>query len=141
MARKIVVVGYGLAAHRFVSRLLEADEEFDVTVYAGGPDGPYDREALPGLVAGRFGPAQVELPDLVDERLTVRRGVRAMALDRTHRLVHGSDHWVAPYDALVLATGANAVLPPIRGLRTADGTDLLRGVYPAHTLEDFRLLA
>lgn len=137
MPRKIVVVGYGLAAHRFVSHLLEGDEDVEVTVYAGGPSGPYDREALPGVVAGRYGAEQVELPELGDARLTVRHGVRATALDRTHRVVHGSDQWVEPYDALVLATGANAVLPPIRGLRTADGTDLLRGVYPAHTLEDF----
>jgi NAD(P)H-nitrite reductase large subunit len=141
MARKIVVVGYGLAAHRFVSRLLEGDQELDVTVYAGGPNAPYDREALPGLVAGRHGAEQAALPELSDPRLTVRHGIRATALDRTHRLVHGSDHWAVPYDTLVLATGANAVLPPIRGLRTPDGTDLLRGVYPAHTLEDFQQLA
>jgi assimilatory nitrate reductase electron transfer subunit len=141
MPGKIVVVGYGLAAHRFVSRLLEGGQDVEVTVYAGGPNAPYDREALPGVVAGRLGAGDVELPALSDPRLTVRHGVRATALDRTHRLVHGSDHGIERYDALVLATGANAVLPPIRGLRTADGTDLLRGVYPAHTLEDYAHLA
>jgi NAD(P)H-nitrite reductase large subunit len=58
-----------------------------------------------------------------------------------HRLVHGSDQWVQPYDTLVLATGANPVLPPIKGLRTADGEDLLPGIHSAHSVADFRRLA
>src|SRR5260221_240818 len=53
MAKKIVVVGYGLAAHRFVTRLLAGDEDLDITVYAGEDDAPYDRTRLPDLVAAR----------------------------------------------------------------------------------------
>ena len=184
-AKKIVVIGYGLAAHRLVTRLLSGDEDLEVSVYSGESDAPYDRTRLPDLVAGRrmavgglgFGgagasgetgggagaggmvgaagraetgvfavPAAVpaeaafSLPIPDDPRLRVRHGIRATALDRMHRLVHGSDRWVEPYDALVLATGANPVLPPIRGLRTADGQDLLPGVHPVHTLADFRAL-
>jgi assimilatory nitrate reductase electron transfer subunit len=166
-AKKIVVIGYGLAAHRLVTRLLAGDEDLEVSVYAGEADAPYDRTRLPDLVAGRRmtlagasaelaagtgardsvavpvavpGEAALALPIPDDPRLRVRHGVRATALDRMHRLVHGSDRWVEPYDALVLATGANPVLPPIRGLRTPDGQDLLPGVHPVQTLADFRAL-
>jgi NAD(P)H-nitrite reductase large subunit len=145
MAKKIVVIGYGLAAHRLVTRLLAGDEDLEVTVYAGEADSPYDRSRLPDLVAGRLGAGStassaLALPIADDPRLRVRHGVRATALDRMHRLVHGSDQWVEPYDALVLATGANPVLPPIRGLRAKDGQDLLPGVHAVHTLDDFRTL-
>src|SRR5260221_4349159 len=135
MAKKIVVVGYGLAAHRFVTRLLAGDEDLDITVYAGEDDAPYDRTRLPDLVAGRVGSEAVALAAPDDPRLRIRHGVRATALDRMHRLVHGSDQWVEPYDTLVLATGANPVLPPIRGIRTRDGLDLLPGVHAVHTLD------
>jgi assimilatory nitrate reductase electron transfer subunit len=154
MTRKIVVVGWGLAAHRLVTGLLAADADVDVTVYAGEGGIAHDRTALPGTLVGArehgattfdpstgFDPSAAVLPTLTDPRLNVRAGVRAMAVDRMHRLVHGSDQWVQPYDTLVLATGANAVLPPIRGLRTADGEDLLPGVHSAHNVSDFRRLA
>ena len=145
MTRKIVVIGYGLAAHRFISHLLAVDssapDDLEITVYAGEAASPYDRSQLPGLVSGRYGPEGVALPPVTDPRLRVRYGVRANGLDRMHRLVHGSDGWVEPYDVLVLATGANPVLPPIRGLRTAEGDDLLPGVHAVHTLDDFLALS
>ena len=137
MTRKIVVVGWGLAAHRLVTGLLAADADVDVTVYAGEGATAHDRSALPGILTG----ADAALPDPTDTRLNLRAGVRAVAVDRMHRLVHGSDQWVQPYDTLVLATGANPVLPPIKGLRTADGEDLLSGIHSAHNVADFRRLA
>ena len=140
MAHRIVVVGYGLAAHRFVTRLLESDADLDVTVYAGDLESPYDRTRLPEVVAGRVPAAAVILPALSDPRLHILHGVRAIALDRMHRLVHSSDHWVARYDTLVLATGADPVLPPIRGLRDAEDQTLLPGVHSIHTLDDIRAL-
>jgi NAD(P)H-nitrite reductase large subunit len=140
MTRKIVVVGWGLAAHRLVTGLLAADTDtaVDVTVYAGEGAVAYDRSALPGTLAGA---TAAVLPIPTDPRLTLRAGVRAVAVDRMHRLVHGSDRWIQPYDTLVLATGANPVLPPIRGLRTDDGEDLLPGVHSAHSAADFQRLA
>jgi NAD(P)H-nitrite reductase large subunit len=139
-AKKIVVVGYGLAAHRFVTRLLEGDDDLDITVYAGEPDAPYDRTRLPEVISGRVPSSAVALPPPTDPRVRIRQGVRATALDRMHRLIHSSDQWVEPYDALILATGANPVLPPIRGIRTPDGQDLLPGVHAVHTLNDIRTL-
>jgi assimilatory nitrate reductase electron transfer subunit len=151
--RKIVIIGYGVAAHRLAARLLLAEPdgsgsdrgvglglgEIEVTVYAGEEGSPYDRTLLPELVTGRYTPTSIGLTPLSDPRLRVRHGIRATSVDRMNRLVHTSDGWVEPYDALVLATGANPVLPPIRGLRTADG--LLPGVHAVHTLDDFRLLS
>ncbi|OLE24375.1 MAG: hypothetical protein AUG49_13525 [Catenulispora sp. 13_1_20CM_3_70_7] len=141
MTRKIVVVGWGLAAHRFVTGLLSTDADVDITVYAGEGAAAHDRDTLPAALAAGRGPAAAALPVLTDPRLHLRADVRATAVDRMHRLVHGTDHWIQPYDVLVLATGTNPVLPPIRGLRTSDGQGLLPGVHPAHTPADFQALA
>jgi NAD(P)H-nitrite reductase large subunit len=46
----------------------------------------------------------------------VRRGVRAVRIDRADRLVHCDDGSVVEYERLVPATGSNPVLPPLRGL-------------------------
>ncbi|NUR62717.1 MAG: FAD-dependent oxidoreductase, partial [Catenulispora sp.] len=138
MTRKIVVVGWGPAAHRFVTGLLSGggdgvDADIAVTVYAADGAVAHDRDALPGVLAEGAALASAALPAIDDPRLEVRAGVRVTAVDRMHRVVHATDHRVQHYDALVLATGANPVLPPIRGLRAADGRSLMRGVHPAHS--------
>ncbi|OEV12217.1 FAD-dependent oxidoreductase, partial [Streptomyces nanshensis] len=40
------------------------------------------------------------------------------------------------YDVLVLATGAEPVLPPLRGLFTSEGGELPAGVRALRTLDD-----
>ncbi|NUR29880.1 MAG: hypothetical protein HOV83_29195, partial [Catenulispora sp.] len=47
MTRKIVVVGWGLAAHRLVTGLLASDADLAVTVYAAEGATAHDRGALP----------------------------------------------------------------------------------------------
>ncbi|MCZ9342301.1 FAD-dependent oxidoreductase, partial [Streptomyces sp. TRM76130] len=55
--------------------------------------------------------------------------------DRAARTVACADGSVIAYDTLVLATGSNAVLPPLRGLFTG-GHELPRGVHAFRTLDD-----
>ncbi|NUR62131.1 MAG: FAD-dependent oxidoreductase [Catenulispora sp.] len=171
MTRKIVVVGWGPAAHRFVTGLLSdgtegggdggpddspggdpaggggsgragsKDIDLAVTVYAAEGADAHDREALPDALSAGSAPAAAALPAIQDPRLDLRVGVRVTAIDRMHRVVHATDHRIEHYDALVLATGANPVLPPIRNIRAADGETLLSGVFPAHSAADFRALA
>lgn len=139
MTRRIVVVGYGLAGHHLVSRLGRAGRaapsgDFQVTVLGAERGAPYNRVLLPEVLAGRIGKRRIDLSEPDDPRVTVRSGVRATRIDRELRLVHGDDGSVLPYDDLVLATGANPVLPPLGGVLDADG--LRPGVHVLRTLAD-----
>jgi assimilatory nitrate reductase electron transfer subunit len=64
--------------------------------------------------------------------------VRATEIDRERQLVHGDDGSVLPYDELVLATGANPVLPPLGGIRDERG--LAPGVHTLRSLADLERL-
>ena len=100
---RVVVAGAGMAGHEVVRRLL-ADPGFDgrITWHAGEPDHPYNRVLLTDLLAGRHAPSAIELPTLNDPRLICRRSqLRSIAK--------------AEFDHLVLATGAEPVIPPVRG--------------------------
>jgi assimilatory nitrate reductase electron transfer subunit len=100
---RVVVAGAGMAGHEVVRRLL-ADPGFDGTItwHAGEPDHPYNRVLLTDLLAGRHAPSAIELPTLSDPRLTYRTSqLRSIAK--------------AEFDHLVLATGAEPVIPPVRG--------------------------
>jgi len=107
----VVVIGYGMAGARCAADL----QAFGVktTVLGAEPHRAYNRILLSNLLAGKVDEAGVELPDPVTD---VRVGVTAVAIDRTAQAVSCSDGSVVPYEHLVLATGADAWVPPVPGL-------------------------
>ncbi len=72
---------------------------------------------LAEVLAGRYGPEVVALPAPAG----LLRG-RVTGIDRAGRVVRCADGSVIAYDTLVLATGSNPVLPPLRGLFTRTGS-------------------
>ncbi|WP_236240616.1 NAD(P)/FAD-dependent oxidoreductase [Streptomyces sp. CC228A] len=125
MSTRIVVVGGGTAGARLAERL-------PVTLLGEEPHAPYNRVLLADVLAGRYGPEVIALPSPQGE--PVRRGVRVTGIDREAREVHCGDGTRVAYDRLVLATGSNPVLPPLRGL--AGNGRLPAGVYAFRTLDD-----
>ncbi|MFJ9811340.1 NAD(P)/FAD-dependent oxidoreductase [Streptomyces sp. NPDC101158] len=123
MSTRIVVVGGGTAGARLAQRL-------PVTLLGEEPHPPYNRLLLADVLAGRYGPEVIALPEA---REPARLGARAVRIDRAARTVECADGALVPYDRLVLATGSAPVLPPLRGLR---GAALPSGVHAFRTLDD-----
>lgn len=117
MNERILVIGGGMVGHRFVDELVTGDHErrFEITWVGAERQPTYNRILLSDVLAGRADPAAIELP-LPADRVEVRRGVAGVALDREARTVQLDDGEVLGYDRLVLATGAEAFVPPIKGL-------------------------
>ncbi|MGW8376260.1 FAD-dependent oxidoreductase [Streptomyces sp. ODS28] len=135
--RRVVVAGGGMAAARLAERLAGPGARADVelTVVGEEPHPPYNRVLLGEVLTGRYGADVVRLPPY-PETVRVRRGVRAVRVDRAARRLVCADGERIGYDRLVLATGANPVLPPLRGL-FEDGDDALPdGVRAFRTLDD-----
>ncbi|MFJ9595867.1 NAD(P)/FAD-dependent oxidoreductase [Streptomyces virginiae] len=128
--KRVVVIGGGLAGLRLASRLGPAAT---VTVLGEETHVPYNRVLLAEVLAGRYAPEVTALPS---PGPVLRRGVRAVRVDRAEQAVHCDDGTVAAYDTLVLATGSNAVLPPLRGLFEPDGRELPDGVHAFRTMDD-----
>ncbi|MFW5472004.1 nitrite reductase large subunit NirB [Knoellia sp. CPCC 206450] len=131
--KQLVVVGGGMVARRLVDALRSRDEpgQWAVTVLGEEPRAPYDRVALTSYFTGRH-PEDLALgsQDLWDDPLvTLRRGVRVDAIDRGAHTVTTNGGAVLPYDALVLATGSYAAVPPVPGHD-------LRGAFVYRTIDD-----
>ncbi|MFG3155540.1 NAD(P)/FAD-dependent oxidoreductase [Streptomyces sp. NPDC048219] len=138
MNRTLVVVGHGMVAHRLVERLLAGDthRRWRVVVFGEEPWPAYDRIRLSGCLEGT-GAAELLLTTpalLADSRVEMWTGTRVAEVDREHRMVrteHGERHL---YDALVLATGSRAFVPPVPGgdapgcftYRTLDDVETIR---------------
>ncbi|MFF7989173.1 NAD(P)/FAD-dependent oxidoreductase [Kitasatospora xanthocidica] len=138
MTPRIAVVGGGMAAARFAERYGALGGPGTVTVYGAEPRAPYNRVLLAEVLTGRYDAESIALPL---GGATARPGCEAVALDPAARTLRLADGGVEEWDELVLATGANPVLPPVRGLRRADGYGLAEGVHTLRTLEDCTRLA
>ncbi|MFJ9772387.1 NAD(P)/FAD-dependent oxidoreductase [Kitasatospora sp. NPDC101157] len=135
---RIAVVGGGMAAARFAERYAALGGAGAVTVYGAEPRAPYNRVLLAEVLTGRYDAESIALPL---GGASARPGCEVVALDVAARTLRLADGTVESWDELVLATGANPVLPPVRGLRRPDGYGLAEGVHTLRTLEDCTRLA
>ncbi|RPE44103.1 assimilatory nitrate reductase electron transfer subunit [Streptomyces sp. Ag109_O5-1] len=125
---RVVVIGAGLAGVRLARRLGELGTP--VTLVGDEEHRPYNRVLLAEVLAGRYAPEVIALPapaGIVRARVT--------GIDRAARTVGCADGTRIAYDTLVLATGSNPVLPPLRGLFTPDHV-LPEGVHAFRTMDD-----
>ena len=125
---RVVVIGSGLAGVRLARRLGELGTP--VTLIGEEEHRPYNRVLLAEVLAGRYSPEVIALP-----APTALTRARVTGIDRAGRTVSCADGSVIAYDRLVLATGSNPVLPPLRGLFTT-GSDLPEGVHAFRTMDD-----
>ena len=130
--QQLVVVGAGMVAQRLVEALVErkATETWDIAVFGEESRPPYDRVALTSFFT-------VQDPDellLGDRALWKTPGVRlhrnanVSAIDPKNRTVAARGTTFS-YDALVLATGSYAAVPPVKG------SDL-EGCFVYRTVDD-----
>ncbi|MBG0816825.1 FAD-dependent oxidoreductase [Planomonospora sp. ID82291] len=119
---RLVVVGNGMAGSRLVNEVRARDKDMKVTVFGAEDWQPYNRVLLSNVVAGTMLPDQVRLLDpswYADHGVTALPGVAVTAIDREAQAVVTADGGREPYDVLVLATGSEAVVPPVPGAERA----------------------
>ena len=135
---RVVVIGNGMAGARLVEELHRRDPSLAVTVFGAERRPAYNRILLSDVLAGKRQHADVALRT-VDGPVR-HLGVEVVAVDRMTKTVTGSDGSVTPYDALVVATGSEAIVPPVQGIAGPSG-QLLDGVFVFRTLEDCAAIA
>jgi len=129
---RIVVVGASLAGLRACETLRQEGFDGEITLIGAEQEVPYDRPPLSKkLLAGDWEPDRIRLrkdEDFASLRLTLRLGVRAVALDTTTRTVSLDDASTVTYEGLIIATGASP--------RSLADQPSLHGVVELRTLSD-----
>ena len=137
-ARHVIVVGHGMVGHRLVEALRARDTEgsWRITVLAEEADAAYDRVGLTSYTES-WDRQLLALPGndyAGDERVRLQLNARVTEIDRATKSVVTTDGKRHRYDALVLATGSYAFVPPVPGhdlpqchvYRTLDDLDAIR---------------
>jgi nitrite reductase (NADH) large subunit len=117
-------------------RARDADGTWRITVLAEEADAAYDRVGLTGYTE-HWDRARLALPGndyANDSRVRLRLGASVGTIDRPAKAVITADGERVDYDALVLATGSYAFVPPVPGhdlpgchvYRTLDDLDAIR---------------
>ena len=135
----VVIVGGGLAGAKAAEALRTAGYSGDVTLVAAEPELPYERPPLSkGYLLGRseFEAAVVhDAAWYAENRIDLRLGVRAEAIDRAARQVTVTGGERLGYDKLVLATGSTPRRLPVPGA-DARGVHYLRSRADAEALRE-----
>lgn len=109
---KVVIVGAGQAGRRTAEALRELDDNVAITLIGEEIFPPYDRPPLSKAVLLGTDPGRalfVRSPDFYAERrIELRTGVQVVGIDVAARAVRTEAADSIEYDALVLATGAQA---------------------------------
>jgi nitrite reductase (NADH) large subunit len=131
---RIVVVGNGMVGQRFLEKL-PALESFDITVIGEEPRPAYDRVQLSSFFAGKTAEDLNLVPPGFFETcgIATRLGERAVAIDRSARIVLTSAGDGIAYDKLILATGSQPFVPPVPGRDRS-------GCYVYRTIEDLEAI-
>ncbi|MCV7409958.1 nitrite reductase large subunit NirB [Mycobacterium florentinum] len=137
-ARHLVVVGHGMVGHRLVEalRARDTDGSWRITVLAEEADAAYDRVGLTSYTES-WDRGLLALPGndyAGDERVRLLLNARVTEIDRATKSVVTAAGERFDYDALVLATGSYAFVPPVPGhdlpachvYRTLDDLDAIR---------------
>jgi NADPH-dependent 2,4-dienoyl-CoA reductase/sulfur reductase-like enzyme/rhodanese-related sulfurtransferase len=146
---RVVVIGSVAAGPKTAARLMRLRPDAQVTVIEKGTFLSYAGCGLPYYVSGVVAeqkelmatPVGVVRDAAFFEKckgFRVRNRTEALEIDRAGKRVRvraldtGEEEWI-PYDKLMLATGAQPVIPPIPGAN-------LDGVFTMHSVEDAEAL-
>ncbi|MDN4464043.1 nitrite reductase large subunit NirB [Microbacterium aurantiacum] len=113
---RVVVVGAGMVAHRFVESLLSDGGDWAVTVIGEEEQHPYDRVGLTSYFAGAsMTDLELDPEPMRDSRVRFIRGRAVRRVDRDSSQVVTADGERVGYDRLVLATGSYAARLAVEG--------------------------
>ncbi len=150
LSQRVVVVGGVAAGSKVVAKIMRLDPRTEVTVVERGRALSYAGCGLPyyisGLVAAQADLVSTPLGEERDSSLLHDvRNLKTLDLSevveilrdekkvRVRSVIDGSET-LLPYDQIVLATGASAVIPPIEGV-DLEGVYTLHGVRSAEAIK------
>ncbi len=137
MPRKIVLIGAHAAAVDAASAARKKDRTAEITLLTTEKHAGYSRCGIPFVIGGHI----QKFTDLIVYpssyyqmmKLDLRRETTATNIDAKAKTVEIQDNMgkteTLQYDSLIIATGANAFVPPIKGREK-------KGILSVRTLED-----
>ena len=134
---KIIILGAGQAGFMTAKTLRDNDPDVQIQIFDRETAGLYAKMRLPEFVAGVLPEAKLILSDAeAFRKMNIEPffGVKITGVQPEKHVIRAEDGREFPYDKLVFATGANAFVPPVKGLEQVES-------FTLRTLDDARKIA
>ena len=143
MARRIIIIGANAAGVEAASAARKKDRTAEITLITQEKTAGYSRCGLPFVIGGQipsFHDLIVYSPGYFQMlKLNLRNETKATAINTKEKAVTVVDRAgateVLQYDSLVIATGADSFMPPIKG-KEKQGILSLRGIEDGEKIDD-----
>ena len=123
MTERLVIIGNGMAPGRMLEHLFEKSPgRYAVTIFNAEPRVNYDRIMLSPVLSGEKNYEQIVIHGdgwYIEHGITLHKGTRVTAIDRTARTISTDNGLIEPYDKLVIATGSVPFIIPVPGHKLA----------------------
>ncbi|MCW4006532.1 MAG: FAD-dependent oxidoreductase [Candidatus Bathyarchaeota archaeon] len=137
MAKRIIVIGANAAGVEAASAARKKDRTAEITLLNREKNAGYSRCGLPFVIGGQIASFKdlIVYPQAYFQmlKLNLKSEANVTAIDTKEKTVTYTDKdgktETLPYDSLILATGADAFMPPIKGREK-------QGILSLRTLED-----
>jgi nitrite reductase (NADH) large subunit len=134
---KIVIVGNGPVAHKFIEVMLATGKEdnYDITVIGEEPNPAYNRVYLTAWFETQSvdGIAMATDAFYADNNVTCKTDEKIVAIDRDAKTISAESGNQYSYDTLILATGSFPFVPPVPGHDRAN-------MFVYRTVEDLQAI-
>lgn len=134
---KIVVIGNGMVGFKFCEKLITKaqPQQFNIVVFGEEIRPAYDRVHLSEFFSGKTADDLLMSPLnwYAENNITLHLADPITNIDREAKTVTSHKGIIESYDALIIATGSSAFVPPIPGVEKD-------GVFIYRTIEDLELM-
>jgi len=132
---KVVIIGNNVAGTTTAKSIRDLRPDIDINVFAEERYHYYPRPMLIELIAGKIDEKSLFFYSddwYIKNRIKVHLNTPVEAIEPEEKRVSAGGKWFE-YDALVIATGARAFIPPMKGLPK-------KNVLPLRTLDDAKAI-
>lgn len=134
MSEKIIIVGNGITAISAIKAIRECDKESEIELYGDEKFYPYNRIRLSKGLLSSLEEDKILLQKkdwYAENNIKLYLNTRVISINTDRKEIKLSDGGKVDYSKLLLANGANNLIPDINGINK-------EGIFSLRTLEDAR---
>jgi len=116
---KVVIIGSGSAGYAAAETIRKSDGNCEITLFTDDSYPPYYRPRLIEVLAAKAAIKDILIKKeewYLQNRITLNTGRRVESVNTAEKNVKTADGGLITYDKLMIATGSNAFIPPVKGI-------------------------
>ncbi len=134
---RLVVIGNGMAGVATVENILTKRKDMSIAIFGAEPYTNYNRVLLSSILSGEVAQDEITLNAqkwYEDNGIELHLGAPVKKINKKEKFVITDKDEVYFFDKLLIATGSNAFIPPIKGIQNRG--NLNQGIFTFRNLDD-----